>query len=59
LYNDSTGMLHIAKSLMTLQTLYGIIPNIYAKGKNAKVFNCQFQSETQSNRKRNAFLLFD
>ena len=32
-------MFHIAKSIMTLQTLYGIIPNIYGKGKFAKVKN--------------------
>ncbi len=30
-------MFHIAKAIMTLQTLYGIIPNIYGKGKYAKV----------------------
>ena len=37
LYNDSTYLFHIAKSIMTLQTLYGIIPNIYGKGKYAKM----------------------
>lgn len=37
LYNDSTPLFHIAKSIMTLQTLYGIIPNIYGKGKYAKM----------------------
>jgi len=37
LYNDTTYLFHIAKSLMTLQTLYGIIPNIYGKGKCSKI----------------------
>ncbi len=37
LYNDCTYLFHIAKSIMTLQTLYGIIPNIYGKGKFSKV----------------------
>jgi hypothetical protein len=46
-------MLHIAKSLMTLQTLYGIIPNIYAKGKNAKVFIFIVQSGKESEREAN------
>lgn len=36
LYNDSTHLFQIAKSIMTLQILYGIIPNIYGKGKHAK-----------------------
>ena len=36
MYNDSTYIFHIAKSIMTLQQLYGIIPNIYGKGKFAK-----------------------
>jgi hypothetical protein len=37
LYNDTTYLYHIAKSLMTIQALYGIIPNIYGKGKMSKV----------------------
>jgi vacuolar protein sorting-associated protein 33A len=37
LYNDHTYLYHISKSIMTLQTLYGIIPNIYGKGKFSKV----------------------
>jgi hypothetical protein len=37
LYNDTTYMFHIAKSIMTLQSLYGIIPNVYGKGKFSKV----------------------
>ena len=37
LENDWTSMFHTAKSLMTLQALYGIIPNIYGKGQCAKV----------------------
>ena len=37
LYSDSTYLYHIAKSIMTMQILYGIIPNIYGKGKMAKV----------------------
>ena len=30
-------MFHAAKALMTLQALYGIIPNIYGKGDCAEV----------------------
>ena len=37
MYNDTTYLFHIAKSLMTLQSLYGIIPNVYGKGKCAKI----------------------
>lgn len=37
LYNDCTYLFHIAKSIMTFQTLYGIIPNVYGKGKCAKM----------------------
>lgn len=37
LYNDTTYLFHIAKSIMTMQTLYGIIPNVYGKGKYSKV----------------------
>ncbi|KAG1714266.1 Vacuolar protein sorting-associated protein 33A [Nymphon striatum] len=36
LEGDMTTMFHAAKSLMTLQALYGVIPNIYGKGKQAK-----------------------
>ncbi|XP_052224605.1 vacuolar protein sorting-associated protein 33A-like isoform X2 [Dreissena polymorpha] len=36
LENDMTSMFHAAQSLVTLQTLYGIIPNIYGKGECAK-----------------------
>ncbi|XP_030847880.1 vacuolar protein sorting-associated protein 33A [Strongylocentrotus purpuratus] len=32
LQGDPTCMFHVAKSLMKLQALYGIIPNIYGKG---------------------------
>ncbi|KAL3857445.1 hypothetical protein ACJMK2_012115 [Sinanodonta woodiana] len=34
--NDLTSMFYAAQSLMTLQSLYGIIPNIYGKGDCAK-----------------------
>ncbi|XP_054710394.1 vacuolar protein sorting-associated protein 33A-like [Uloborus diversus] len=34
--NDLTSMHHVAKALMTIQAVYGIIPNIYGKGKCAK-----------------------
>ena len=37
LYNDTTYLYHIAKSIMTIQTLYGIIPNVYGKGKYSKI----------------------
>ena len=37
LENDQTSMFHVAKSLMSVQALYGIIPNIYGKGDCAKV----------------------
>jgi hypothetical protein len=37
LYNDCTYLFHIAKSIMTFQALYGIIPNVYGKGKCAKI----------------------
>lgn len=39
LFNDNTHLFHIAKSIMTLQILYGIIPNIYGKGKCAKIIS--------------------
>ena len=35
--NDPTPLYHIARSICHLQALYGIIPKIYGKGKNAKV----------------------
>ncbi|XP_035234293.1 vacuolar protein sorting-associated protein 33A-like, partial [Stegodyphus dumicola] len=31
-----TSMHHVAKALMTIQAVYGIIPNVYGKGKCAK-----------------------
>ncbi|KAG8187464.1 hypothetical protein JTE90_009533 [Oedothorax gibbosus] len=34
--NDFTSMHYVAKALMTIQAVYGIIPNIYGKGKCAK-----------------------
>jgi hypothetical protein len=37
LENDHTSMFYVAQSLMTLQFLYGIIPNINGKGDCAKV----------------------
>ncbi|PFX32978.1 Vacuolar protein sorting-associated protein 33A [Stylophora pistillata] len=36
LENDFTSLFYVANSLMTLQTLYGTIPKIYAKGKMSK-----------------------
>ena len=35
--NDYTSLFHSAKAIMTLQTLYGIIPNVYGLGKSAKI----------------------
>ena len=41
MYNDPSSLFYAAKGLMTLQSLYGIIPNIYGKGDCAKVmFYC-------------------
>ena len=37
LENDNTSMFYAAQSLVMLQTLYGIIPNIHGKGECAKV----------------------
>ena len=37
IYKDYTALFFAAKALMTIQALYGIIPNIYGKGENAKV----------------------
>ncbi|CAN8015991.1 unnamed protein product [Ixodes persulcatus] len=34
---DTTSMHHVARALMTLQTLYGVIPNVYGKGKHAQM----------------------
>ncbi|XP_077511912.1 vacuolar protein sorting-associated protein 33A isoform X2 [Amblyomma americanum] len=34
---DTTSMHYVARALMTLQSLYGVIPNVYAKGKMAKM----------------------
>ncbi len=34
-------MFHVAKALMSVQALYGIIPNIYGKGDSAKVAQLQ------------------
>ncbi|XP_077995309.1 vacuolar protein sorting-associated protein 33A-like [Glandiceps talaboti] len=36
LYNDMTTMYYTAKVLMTLQALFGVIPNIHGKGQCAK-----------------------
>ncbi|KAK2161895.1 hypothetical protein LSH36_108g07122 [Paralvinella palmiformis] len=36
IYKDYTALFFAAKALMTIQALYGIIPNIYGKGENAK-----------------------
>ncbi len=51
LFDDYTHLFHIAKSIMTLQTLYGIIPNIYGKGKCSRVrlilFDSFFASKKQ------------
>ncbi|XP_064460766.1 vacuolar protein sorting-associated protein 33A-like [Ornithodoros turicata] len=35
--NDTTALYHVAKALMTLQSLYGVIPNVHGKGKYAKM----------------------
>nr|XP_054928610.1 vacuolar protein sorting-associated protein 33A-like isoform X2 [Dermacentor andersoni] len=34
---DTTSMHYVARALITLQSLYGVIPNVYAKGKMAKL----------------------
>lgn len=39
LENDQTSLYHTAKGLMTLQALYGTIPQIYGKGDCARVSN--------------------
>ncbi|KAI0225757.1 Vacuolar protein sorting-associated protein 33A [Lamellibrachia satsuma] len=36
LQNDETSLFYTVQALMTLQTLYGVIPNIYGKGELAK-----------------------
>ncbi|XP_033123521.1 vacuolar protein sorting-associated protein 33A-like [Anneissia japonica] len=36
LHRDPTGMFYMAKALMKIQALYGVIPNIYGKGEYAK-----------------------
>uniref|UniRef100_T1J2P7 Vacuolar protein sorting-associated protein 33A n=1 Tax=Strigamia maritima TaxID=126957 RepID=T1J2P7_STRMM len=36
LENDMTSMFHVAKALMTIQALYGVIGSVYGKGKCAK-----------------------
>ena len=35
--NDFTSMFHAAKALMTIQALFGVIPNVYGLGKAAKL----------------------
>ena len=35
--NDPSPNFRVAKAICMLQTLYGVIPKIYGKGKNAKV----------------------
>lgn len=37
LENDQTSLYHAAKGLMTLQALYGTIPQIFGKGECARV----------------------
>ena len=37
LENDLTSLFYVANSVMTLQTLYGVIPRIFAKGDMSKV----------------------
>jgi len=37
LESDHTTMFYAAKALMTLQALYGVIPNLYGKGECAAV----------------------
>lgn len=37
LENDQTSLYHTAKGLMTLQALYGTIPQIFGKGECARV----------------------
>jgi len=40
LENDRTSLFYAAKALMTLQALYGVIPNLYGKGDCAAVRMC-------------------
>jgi len=40
LESDRTTMFYAAKALMTLQALYGVIPNLYGKGECAAVCMC-------------------
>jgi len=42
LESDHTTMFYAAKALMTLQALYGVIPNLYGKGECAAVCLCAF-----------------
>lgn len=39
LESDQTSLYHAAKGLMTLQALYGTIPQIFGKGECARVRN--------------------
>ena len=38
--NDPSPNFRVAKAICMLQTLYGVIPKIYGKGRNAKVCIC-------------------
>lgn len=58
LQGDMTTMFHAAKSLMTLQALYGVIPNIYGKGKLAKARELSFFSLPSPNNLSMAAILF-
>ena len=48
LENDYTTMYYAAQSLMTLQALYGVIPNINGKGDCAKVWICPITDDVTS-----------
>lgn len=48
--NVMTNMLNVARALVTMQFLYGVIPNVYGKGKCAKVFQLL---DRYSNRMKN------
>ena len=37
LESDHTSLYHVAKGLMVLQALFGVIPNLYGKGQCSKV----------------------
>ena len=42
--NDTSPLFRVAKAICKLEAIYGIIPRVYGKGKNAQVIGfCQHQ----------------